>query len=114
MSEKNEAENALICVFEEDQLLFLPDECFFNIFKFVDFPSRANVRLVCKRFYDLICDLEKDKHHLELGHSHVSIHILVSILLIHKYQEVIVHYTFSSMMMKSLILSLHPSDSFVI
>lgn len=57
---------------EEDQFLKLPDECFIRIFKFLDFPSSANVALVCSRFYELICDLERDKHPLELCYSQAS------------------------------------------
>lgn len=59
--------------FEEDQLLFLPDECFRKIFKYVDFPSRSNLALVCKRFYELVCDMEKNRHPLEIGYYQVSL-----------------------------------------
>lgn len=70
-NERNQDES--IAAFEEDQLLSLPDECFTRIFTYLDLSSRAEAMLVCSRFYELICYLEKDKHPLELSYSQVSL-----------------------------------------
>lgn len=55
-----EIENLETFSLEEDQFLYLPDHIFFHIFNYVDFYSKTNyVGLVCKRFYELLCYLQK-------------------------------------------------------
>lgn len=56
---------------EEDQILTLPDEVFLHIFSFVSNRHLENTALVCSKFYDLLCILERDKHPLDLCYSEV-------------------------------------------
>lgn len=56
---------------EESQFLKLPIEIIRNILLYVDDRSRSNVALVCQLFYELICELERDKNPLDLCYTEV-------------------------------------------
>lgn len=59
---------------EEDQILNMPSEAFIHIFSYVPQCRRQNaVGLVCQKFYDLLCELEKDMHPLELNYQQVCL-----------------------------------------
>lgn len=58
---------------EEDQFLKLPEEVIIDIFKYVDIPSRASIVTVCRKFYELLCYLETDKHPLKLSYQQVKL-----------------------------------------
>lgn len=58
---------------EEDQILNVPDEAFIHIFSYVPIARRDAVALVCQKFYDLLCELEKDMHPLELDYQQVCV-----------------------------------------
>lgn len=60
-------------IFDEDEVLLLPDEVFINIFRFLDSATRENVGMVCTRFNELLCQLEKDKNPLDLCFSQVRL-----------------------------------------
>lgn len=49
----------------------LPIEIIKNILLYVDDYSRPNAALVCRTFYELICELDRDKHPLDLLFSEV-------------------------------------------
>lgn len=57
---------------EEFEMITLPIEIIKNILMYVDDHSRPNVSLVCHTFYELICELERDKGPLELRYSEVK------------------------------------------
>jgi F-box domain len=57
---------------EKSPLYQLPEEVLLNVLSFVDYSSRADVALVCKEFYNLLCDLEKDQFALELSWKQVN------------------------------------------
>lgn len=56
--------------FREDEFSSLPEEILLNIFRFVD-NSRFNIGLVCKKFYELLLELERDSHPLVLSYTEV-------------------------------------------
>lgn len=58
---------------EEDQILALPEEVFFQIFSYVPTCRRSSVALVCQKFYDLLCVLEKDEYPIELSFQQANI-----------------------------------------
>lgn len=58
--------------FEEGKMLKLPIEMVKKILMYVDDLSRPNVALVCQTFYELICELERDKNPLNLCFSEVQ------------------------------------------
>ncbi|CRK91670.1 CLUMA_CG005319, isoform A, partial [Clunio marinus] len=49
----------------------LPDEIFFHIFQYVNISSRKTVSLVCRKFYELICIVERDCHPLDLSYQQI-------------------------------------------
>lgn len=49
----------------------LPIEIIKNILLYVDDHSRPNAALVCRTFYELICELDRDKNPLDLLYSEV-------------------------------------------
>lgn len=53
------------------EMLKLPIEIIRIILMYVGNNSRANAALVCHTFYDLICELERDKNPLDLLYSEV-------------------------------------------
>lgn len=55
----------------EIELLSLPIEILKHILSYVNEPSRKNVVLVCQTFYELICELERDKNPLDICYSEV-------------------------------------------
>jgi hypothetical protein len=57
---------------EEDQFLTLPEEVIINIFKYVDISNRASISLVCSKFYEMLCVLERDQFPLDLNYQQVS------------------------------------------
>ncbi|CRK91990.1 CLUMA_CG005570, isoform A [Clunio marinus] len=57
--------------FQEVHLLNLPDEIFLHIFSYVNISWRENVAQVCKRFYELMCVVERDCFRLELSYSKI-------------------------------------------
>ncbi|CRL08625.1 CLUMA_CG021316, isoform A [Clunio marinus] len=56
---------------QEIHLLNLTDEIFLNIFSYVNISSRKKVSRVCRRFYELMCIVERDCHPLELSYSQI-------------------------------------------
>lgn len=57
---------------DKEDILTLPIEMVKNILSYVDEPSRRKVVLVCHTFYELICELERDKIPLDLSFSEVA------------------------------------------
>lgn len=71
--EQHVIDSSIIHELLEDEFLCLPDECIIKILKFTDIRSRENVSLVCQRFYELVCDLERNLKPLKLSYSDVSV-----------------------------------------
>lgn len=46
-------------------LMQFPDEILLNILSFV--PKRFEVATVCKKFYELICEIDRNKYVLTIG-----------------------------------------------
>jgi hypothetical protein len=61
---------------QEDWLSTLPEEVLVNIIRFTDTQSRSDLSLVCSKFYDCVCQLERDKFPLCLSVFQVNIHLL--------------------------------------
>ncbi|XP_037044486.1 uncharacterized protein LOC119080316 [Bradysia coprophila] len=53
------------------EMLKLPIEIIKNILLYVDDHSRPNAALVCRTFYELICELDRDKNPLDLLYSEI-------------------------------------------
>lgn len=49
-------------------LMDLSDLVLMEVLKFV--PNRFEVALVCKKFYELICDIEKNRYKMKIGQSY--------------------------------------------
>lgn len=58
---------------KEVKVITLPVEIIKKILIYVDHHSRANAALVCHTFYDLICELERDRNPIDLCYSDVKI-----------------------------------------
>lgn len=58
-----------------DEFLSLPEEALLHIFKFVNIASRFKIGLVCRKFYGLLCELERDCHPLVLSYSEVILEL---------------------------------------
>lgn len=56
---------------ENVEMMNLPIEIIKNILAYVDDHSRPNAALVCRTFYELICELERDRNPLDLLYSEV-------------------------------------------
>lgn len=56
---------------EEDKLV-LCDELLLIIFEYVG-KHRENLKLTCKKFYKIICDIEKNKFPLKINNEIASI-----------------------------------------
>lgn len=52
---------------EEDQFLTIPDRVFTHIFSYISVSSRKQCALVCQKFYDLLCFMERDQFPLDLN-----------------------------------------------
>lgn len=65
---------------EEDQFLGMPEEVFTTVFSFIPISERSSLALVCQKFYDIICELEKDAYPLELSFQQVRLQLHCSIL----------------------------------
>lgn len=65
---------------EEIEMLDLPVEIIRHILMYVDDQSRFDCALVCHTFYDLICELDRDKNLLDLCFSEVRLQFVSSVL----------------------------------
>lgn len=61
----NEAE------FAEFSLLDLPDVCLENIIKHLDYTSRKQLELVCKKLYETVCWVDTDRYPLVFTNAQV-------------------------------------------
>ncbi len=71
-------------VSDEPSILILPIEMLKKVLMYVDDYSRVNASLVCHTFYELICELDRDKNPLSLRYSEViaaCFHIREEVLL---------------------------------
>ncbi|CRK96301.1 CLUMA_CG009720, isoform A [Clunio marinus] len=55
----------------KNELMDLPEEILLYILKFVNISSRYNVSQVCKKFYELVCTLERDCLPVELSYEQI-------------------------------------------
>lgn len=46
-------------------IMNIPDEVLMKILSFV--PNRINIAPVCKKFYELICEIDKNMYKLKVG-----------------------------------------------
>ncbi|CRL07527.1 CLUMA_CG020492, isoform A [Clunio marinus] len=56
---------------QKNELMNLPEEILLYILKFVNISSRSNVSQVCRKFYELVCTLEKDCLPLKLSYKQI-------------------------------------------
>lgn len=68
------------CPNKENMLEILPTEIIKHFLTYTDEYSRACAALVCRKFYDIICDLERDKQPLYLRYREVSGNIFLYLL----------------------------------
>lgn len=60
-----------------DTMLQLPDEILLKILSFV--PKRNEIVLVCKKFYELVCEIDRHKLKINAGNHYgeeVRVHLL--------------------------------------
>lgn len=43
----------------------IPDEALMKILSFV--PNRMNISSVCKKFYELICEIDRNQYKMKVG-----------------------------------------------
>lgn len=58
---------------EELNILGLPLEVLENIFSFLNVATLRDVALVCQQFYEVVCEVEKDKIVIEISSDDVSV-----------------------------------------
>lgn len=61
---------------EHIEMMMFPNEILKNILMYVDDHSMGSVALVCRTFYEIVCELERDKIPLELSYSEVKRHFV--------------------------------------
>ncbi|KAJ6641551.1 hypothetical protein Bhyg_06490, partial [Pseudolycoriella hygida] len=71
MLDDNKSATASEKTLDESQILTLPNEMIMKILMYVDDCSRMDAAMVCNRFYELICGLDRDKHPLDLCYSDI-------------------------------------------
>lgn len=55
----------------DPSLLDLPDECLTNIITYLDYVSKEQAALVCRRFYEIVCHIDKDRNAIVLTNDQV-------------------------------------------
>lgn len=58
---------------KEVKMLTLPVEIIKKILSYVEHHSRSNAALVCHTFYELICELERDRNPIDICYSDVKL-----------------------------------------